>query len=73
MRVQEVTTAVLIGKMLNPAKLSKSGVKVVGGKGKIRPCNPLQEALDKFAMIGGTDDHAGDCSSTVHTIIHQTP
>ena len=22
--------------------------------------NPLQEALDKFARIGGTDDHAGD-------------
>ena len=36
------------------------------GREKIRPI-PLQEALDKFARIGGTDDHAGDSSSTVET------
>ena len=36
-------------------ELSKSGVKVAGGKGKGK-ANPLKEAMEKFAREGGTQE-----------------
>ena len=41
--------------MPDQVELSKSGVKVAGGKGKGK-ADPLKEAMEKFAREGGTQE-----------------